>query len=156
MKAAPMILLFAILYTSNPPVLTLRKQQIASARRAAEIADARELPIKADGAEEGCAGDLVVSDVIDFQPAGIDVAQQHIASAGRAAEIANARVLPILAGRQGTVGGAQDHGGRGAGRRRRVGRNGEKEAMAASGVLVRPNYFAAGIDAECLVHRHSA
>src|SRR5262249_3818666 len=59
--------------------------------------DARELPIQTDGADEGGAGELVVVDVIDFQPAGIDVAQQEIGFAGDAAEIADARELPLHA-----------------------------------------------------------
>src|SRR5712691_10107959 len=58
-------------------------------------ADARELPIQTDRADEGGTGELVVIDVIHFQPAGIDVPQQQIGFAGDAAEIANARELPI-------------------------------------------------------------
>jgi hypothetical protein len=39
---------------------------------AAEIADTRELPIQANGAQEGRAGDLVVAEVIDFDVVVID------------------------------------------------------------------------------------
>ena len=37
-------------------------------RDAAEITDARELPVQTDGAHEGCARDLVTMDVVDFEP----------------------------------------------------------------------------------------
>src|SRR6266436_6151318 len=40
-----------------------------------------KLPIHADIADEGGAGELVVGDVIDLQSAGIGVAQQHVAFA---------------------------------------------------------------------------
>jgi hypothetical protein len=47
---------------------------LAAAR---EIAEAHDLPIQADGSEEGGAGD-VVSDVVDLKAAGVGVAQQHV------------------------------------------------------------------------------
>jgi hypothetical protein len=75
-------------YTSNPPV-TLLRNKIGFAGDAAEIADARELPLEPDRADEGGVGDLVVGDVVDLQAAGIGVAQQHVAFAA-AAEIADA------------------------------------------------------------------
>ena len=43
--------------------------------------------------------DLIVRDVVDLQPAGIDVSQDHVAFAGAAAEIANSGELPIQADR---------------------------------------------------------
>ena len=48
-------------------------------RRASRVnrRDARELPIQADGADE-CSAELIVVDVVDFQPAGLVVAQQQI------------------------------------------------------------------------------
>jgi hypothetical protein len=60
-------------------------------------ADPREPPIQADRTDEGRAGELVVVDVVHFQPAGIRVAQQQIGFAGDAAEITDARELPIQA-----------------------------------------------------------
>src|SRR5262249_4846619 len=74
------------------------QQEIAFAGDAAEVADARELPSKADRADEGGAGDLIVADVVDLQSTGIGVAHEQIAGAG-AAEIADARELPIQADR---------------------------------------------------------
>jgi hypothetical protein len=54
--------------------------------------DARELPIQTDRPDEGGAGELVVIDVVNFQPAGIDVAQQQIGFPGNTAEIR----MPLL------------------------------------------------------------
>ena len=82
------------------------QQEIAFAGDAAEVADARELPIQADRADKGGAGDLIAVDVVDLQSAGIGVAQEHIAGAA-AAEIADARELPIQADRA-HEGGAGD------------------------------------------------
>jgi hypothetical protein len=62
-------------------------------------ADARELLIQTDGADEGRARELIVVDVVHLQPAGLDVTQQQIGFAGGAAEIADARELPIEADR---------------------------------------------------------
>jgi hypothetical protein len=59
-----------------------------------EIADAGELPIRAHRPNKGRAGDLIVADVVDLQPAGIGVAQHHVAGAATA-EIADAGELPI-------------------------------------------------------------
>jgi len=74
--------------------IDVAQKQIGFAGNAAEIADARELPIEAHGAKECRAGELVVGDVVDLQSAGIGVAQQHVGLAG-AAEIADARELPV-------------------------------------------------------------
>ena len=40
-------------------------------------------------------GELIVVDVVDLQPAGLDVAQQQIGFGGHATEIADTRELPI-------------------------------------------------------------
>jgi hypothetical protein len=45
--------------------LQSRARQVAGTT-AAEIVDARELPIQADRAHEGCAGDLVVAEIVDL------------------------------------------------------------------------------------------
>ena len=45
---------------------------------AAEIADTRKLPIQADRAHEDRAGDLIVAEIVDLDPAGVDVAQDHV------------------------------------------------------------------------------
>ena len=68
--------------------------------------NARELPIQSDRADEGGASDLIVIDVVHFQPAGPAVAQQEIGFAGGAAEIADARELPIQTHRadEGSIG----------------------------------------------------
>lgn len=66
---------------------------------AAHRGNARELPVQADGPEEGRAGELVVGNVVDLQSASVDVAQEEIGFAGNAAEIADARELPIEADR---------------------------------------------------------
>src|SRR5437660_11427083 len=58
-------------------------------------AEARDLPVEADRAQEGRAGDLIVGDVVDFQAARLGVAHQQVGCAGRAAEIAGADDLPI-------------------------------------------------------------
>jgi len=59
--------------------------------------DARELPLQTDRPNEGRVGELVVIDVVHFQPTGRAVAQQQIGFAGDAAEIADARELPVEA-----------------------------------------------------------
>ena len=56
--------------------------------------DARELPVEADVAEEERPRDLVVADVVELEPAAVDVAQQHVAFVA-AGKIAEARHLPI-------------------------------------------------------------
>jgi hypothetical protein len=61
--------------------------------------DSRELPIQTHGADKGGAGELVVGDVIDFEPAGLAVAQEEIGFAGIAAEVADAGELPVDADR---------------------------------------------------------
>jgi hypothetical protein len=48
--------------------------------------NAGELPIHADRADGGRAGDLIVAYVVDQELAGIGVAKDHIAFAGDAAE----------------------------------------------------------------------
>src|SRR6516164_674630 len=64
---------------------------------ASEIADTRELPVQADRAHEGGAGDLIVADVVDLDPAGVGVAQDHVGFARHAAEVAEAHDLPVHA-----------------------------------------------------------
>ena len=76
----------------------IAQQEIAFAGHAAEVADARELPIQADVADERGAGDLIAVDIVNLQPTAIGVAQKQIAGA-TAAEIADARELPIQADR---------------------------------------------------------
>ena len=49
--------------------IDIAQQEIGFAGNAAEIADARELPIESDRANEGGVGDGVVGDVIDLQAA---------------------------------------------------------------------------------------
>src|SRR5262249_13227358 len=82
----------------QPAGIAVAQQQIGLAGNAAEVSDARELPIQADGADEGRAGDLIVGDVVDFQSAGVGVAQRQVAFVGAAAT-AVARELPVQADR---------------------------------------------------------
>src|SRR5262249_58728430 len=63
---------------------------------AEKVADAGELPIQADGADEVGAGELIVGDVVDLDPAGAGIAQDHVGFAA-AREIAEAHDLPIHA-----------------------------------------------------------
>src|SRR5262249_28087730 len=74
------------------------QQEIAFVGDAAEVADARELPLQADRGQEGGVVDLVVDDVDDLQITGIGVAQEHVAGAA-AAKVADARELPLQADR---------------------------------------------------------
>src|SRR5262249_35658944 len=60
---------------------------------AREVAKATDLPIKPHGSHEARAGDLIVADIVDLDPAGVDVAQHHVGFA-EAAEIAEAHDLP--------------------------------------------------------------
>jgi len=64
------------------------------------------LPIQANGAQEGRAGDLIVSDVIDLHTAGAGVSQDHVVFAP-ATEIAEAHHLPIQTNRA-QEGGVRD------------------------------------------------
>src|SRR6185295_10484700 len=64
---------------------------------ATDRGDARELPIQADRPKKGRARELIVVEVVDFQPAGIDIAQEQIGFAGDAAEIPDAGELPLHA-----------------------------------------------------------
>jgi hypothetical protein len=57
---------------------------------AVDWGDARELPIQPDGSDEGVAGQLIVADVVDYQPAHSVVAQQQIGFARNTAEITDA------------------------------------------------------------------
>jgi hypothetical protein len=59
----------------------------------AVVADPGHLPVQADRAQEGGAGDLVVADVVDLDPTGAGVAQDHVVFA-EAREIAEAHGLP--------------------------------------------------------------
>src|ERR1700731_5385143 len=84
MKAAPVSWLLLDIVHFQPAGIDVAQQQIGFAGDAAEITDARELPIHADGADEGGAGELIVGNVIDLQSAGIGVAQDHVAFAAPA------------------------------------------------------------------------
>jgi hypothetical protein len=57
--------------------------------------DARELPIQTNRADEVSVGELIVVDVVHFQPTSLAVAQQQVGFAEDAAEIPHARELPI-------------------------------------------------------------
>src|SRR6185436_13249092 len=52
-------------------------QQHVAFATAAKVADARELPVQADRAQEGGVGDLIVVDVVGLQSAGIGIAQEQ-------------------------------------------------------------------------------
>jgi len=52
------------------------------------------VPIQANGAQEGGAGELIVVDVVDLDPAGVHVAQDHVGFAPTC-EIAETHHLPI-------------------------------------------------------------
>jgi len=67
--------------------------------RCVDRGNARELPLQPDRPDESGAGELIVIDVVHFQPAGLAVAQQQIGFAGDAAEIADARELPTRTNR---------------------------------------------------------
>jgi hypothetical protein len=57
----------ATLRPRQPAWHTIAQQEIAFAGDAAEIADARELPIRTDRTDEGGAGDLIVADVVNLE-----------------------------------------------------------------------------------------
>jgi hypothetical protein len=61
--------------------------------------NARKVPIQPDRAQKGRAGDLIVRDVVEFQPAGVGVSHDHVAFAGHAAEISDGDDLPIQSDR---------------------------------------------------------
>src|SRR5262249_23926198 len=136
---------------------------------AAEIAEARELPIEPDRAQEG-GGDDVVADAVELGATGAGVAQQHGAVA--AADAAEAAELPIgadlaqLVARQdgvvadvvdlvlarhggGRVRAAQDHAGGSAAGRSWVRRDCEEEPVNAAGVDVSPDDLAGVVDTAC-------
>jgi hypothetical protein len=54
------------------------------------------LPIQSDRAQKGSAGELILADVVDFQPAGATIAQDQVAFRGM---IADAGDLPVQADR---------------------------------------------------------
>src|SRR6516164_7823032 len=80
----------------QPAGRAVAQQEIGFAGDAAEIADPGELPIHADRAHEGRAGDRIVGDVVDLDPAGVRVAQDHVGLAA-ARKVAEAHDLPIHA-----------------------------------------------------------
>jgi hypothetical protein len=86
----------ATLRPRQPAWHAIAQQQIGLPGNAAEIADTGELPIEPNRADEGGVGDLIITDVVHLQSAGIGVAQQHVARSS-AAEIAHARELPVQA-----------------------------------------------------------
>ena len=55
--------------------------------------DARELPVDPDTPQEE-RDDLVVGDVVELQPAGVDVADRYVVFTRDAAEVARADDLP--------------------------------------------------------------
>ena len=62
-------------------------------------ADACELPIQTDRPDEGGVGELIVIDVVHFQPAGLAVAQPQIGFARNPTEIerrVRARVTCVI------------------------------------------------------------
>jgi hypothetical protein len=67
---------------------------------AAEIPYAGKLPIQPDRAHEGRTGELVVVDVVDLDPADIDVAQDHVGFAAALKRVGSERrgtqLLPAL------------------------------------------------------------
>src|SRR5262249_21921884 len=64
--------------------------------KAAEIAEASNLPVQTDRAHEGGVDDGVVADVVDLECAGAGIAQHHVGHAVRV-EVADTRRLPIQA-----------------------------------------------------------
>src|SRR5262249_9308863 len=106
-------------------------------------------PIHADVAHEGGVGDVVVADVVDLKSTRRAIAQQHVGGVGpiEAAETnkipigsdlaqliaCQDRIVPNVVDFVSTVGSAQDHVGRGSGRRRRV-RGDCKQAVVAGAV----------------------
>jgi hypothetical protein len=68
-------------------------------------ADAGELPVEPDVAQEERAGDLVVGVVVKHEAAGVDVTQQHVAFVATA-KVAEPRHLPIQSD------GAEERSGR--------------------------------------------
>src|SRR5262249_17521437 len=146
---------------------------------AAEIAEAHGLPVEADVAEEGGAGD-VIADVVDLEAAGLGVAQQHVGGVA-AVEAAERDEAPIgsdlaqrvagedripadvvdlaLARRGCAVRDPQDHVGGGAGRRRRVRYRGFEEAVGrgaglAAGLRVEPDDLTCVVDAPRIGERY--
>jgi hypothetical protein len=85
-------------------VLTVAQDKIGRARRV-DRADAGELPVEPDVAQEERAGDLVVGVVVKHEAAGVDVTQQHVAFVATA-EVAEPRHLPIQSH------GAEEYSGR--------------------------------------------
>src|SRR5262249_21438347 len=61
---------------------------------ARKIAEAHDLPIKPDSAEEAGIGDVIVADVVNLEAAGTGIAQQHVGCV-RAEEAAESRELPL-------------------------------------------------------------
>ena len=136
---------------------------------AAEIAEARELPIEPDRAQER-GGDDIVADAIELEAAGARVAQQHggvaAAHAAEAVELPIGSDLTQLIARQdgvvadvvnlvlarhggGRVRAAQDHAGGRARGRSWVRRDREQEPMIARHAAVVANDLAHIVDARC-------
>src|SRR5262249_51231906 len=136
----------------DPAGVGVAQDHVGFARHAAEIAEAHNSPIHADVAQEGGVGDVVVADVVDLKSTRRAVAQQNVGGGGpiEAAETnklpigsglaqliaCQDRIVPNVVDFVSTVGSAQDHVGRGSGRRRRV-RGDSNEAVVASAVSQR-------------------
>ena len=71
------------------PAIDIAQHEIGSAD-GVDRSDPGVLPFQTDRSHEGVAGQLIVADVVDYQPARIHVTQQEIGFAGNAAEITNA------------------------------------------------------------------
>jgi hypothetical protein len=65
--------------SAGPAGTRVSQHHVGFAGHAAEIADARELPIQSDRAQEGGARDVVIADVVDLESARSAVARQHVA-----------------------------------------------------------------------------
>src|SRR5262249_22770793 len=82
-----------VLKEQSPAGVAVAQQQAAFVG-AEKPADPRPPPVQPDGAEESGAGDLVVVDVVDFQPAAAGVAHDHVSLGAVAAESCNPPVQP--------------------------------------------------------------
>src|SRR5262249_61361911 len=85
--------LFAALAVPRAPAITRVAQDHVGFAAAGEVAEAHDLPIEADIAQEGGIGDVVVADVVDLESSSVRVAQQHVGGVS-ADEAAEARELP--------------------------------------------------------------
>src|SRR6516165_1032629 len=83
-------------YTSNPPVLTLRKRRSVSPPTPLKLPMPENCQSRPTAPMEAGVADRIVGDIVDLQAAGVGVAQEQVAGAA-AGKIAHARELPIQA-----------------------------------------------------------